>query len=96
MTNRSDWARKALREDVRSGNHTDAFLGHLSEANLSPQEVKDVFTWMAEAASKRKGIEAETVNASVRGVENLTGHADFETERSSGLKKLADFFRNQL
>jgi uncharacterized protein YdbL (DUF1318 family) len=89
----SNLARRAILEDISQGNATDAFFGHLADAELSDSEIKEALAQMAEAAAARKDNEAKITEASIRGVEHLTGGVEFERERARGLRRLAQFFR---
>lgn len=85
---------RSLWEDISSGNHSDALLGHLSESGL-PDELKlEALAIAAENAAIRKSEEAKIVSASTSGVESLSGGASFETERALKLRDLANFFRS--
>lgn len=85
---------RSLWTDVSEGNHSDALLGHLSESDL-PDDLKlEVLALAAEYAAERKTDEAKIIGESTRGVESIAGGNGFETERSSNLLKLAEFFRS--
>lgn len=92
----SDLSRRSLLTDIQVGNDTDAFFGHLIEADLTKEEKILALAQMAEAAAGRKTTEAQIVSASVYGSERLTGTDAFERNRAKGLKQLAIFFRSLL
>lgn len=89
----SNLAKRSLIEDIQSGNNTDQFFGHLADANLSDQEIKEALAQMAEAAAGRKEMEAKITGATIKGLEHETGGVEFEKERARGLRRLAQFFR---
>lgn len=85
---------RSLWEDVSTGNHSDNLLGHLAESDL-PSDLKlEALAIAAENAAERKDNEAKIVASSVKGVEHLSGGAEFEINRASSLRKLAEFFRS--
>ncbi len=79
----------ALQADIEDGNHTDAFLGHISESDLTKDEILEYLAQMAINAAERKFIEAKIVKQSIEGVRNITGGTQFETDRGFNLIKLA-------
>ena len=89
-----DFARSALKADIEQGNDAGSFFGHLSEANLSTGEIKQAVVELIRATAQKKELEAEVVTASVRGVEYLTGGAEFERDRAESLRSLATLFES--
>lgn len=80
-------------EDLRSGNDAGSFLGHLSEMDLSREEIIGYVAQMADAEAGRKLKEAKIVAESVKGVEDVSGGAGFEINRAVSLQNLASKLR---
>ena len=77
-----------LNKDIIEGN-IGMMIEHLADANLTPLEIKILLANAIRSRARVKEQEADKVDASVKGVEDLAGNGSFERRRAENLRKLA-------
>ena len=80
---------RSLNEGIIKGDVGMA-IEHLADAHLSPIETKILLVAAIRSRARVKDLEADAVDASVVGVEDLAGNGSFERRRADNLRKLAD------
>lgn len=88
-----EMARRFVRADIENGNDAGAFLGHLSDADLSTDEILSAFAAMADSEATKKFKQSVIVGESVKDVEDISGTNAFELNRVANLQKLASKLR---
>jgi hypothetical protein len=84
-----EFDKSLLNTDVIKGN-VGMVIEHLADANLTPLEIKILLATAIRSRARVKEEEADMVDASVKGVEDLAGNGSFERKRAENLRKLAD------
>jgi hypothetical protein len=79
---------RSLNESIIKGDVGMA-IEHLADAHLSPIETKILLVAAIRSRARVKELEADAVDASVRGIEDITGNGSFERRRAENLRKLA-------
>ncbi|MCX6704194.1 MAG: hypothetical protein NTZ07_01990 [Candidatus Woesebacteria bacterium] len=79
---------RSLNEDIIKGN-LGVIIERLADANLSPIETQILLATAIRSRARVKELEADAVDASVRGIEDITGNGSFERRRAENLRKLA-------
>jgi hypothetical protein len=79
---------KVLNTDVIEGK-VGPVIEHLADAHLSPLEIKILLAAAIRSKARDREREANIIDASTRGVEDLAGNGSFERRRAENLRELA-------